>query len=484
MSATYEKPGTSVKVLANTRIINLGDATRITAIVGSGPTTRTIVDEAVVRTSQASDALSAYPASGVLVSKITNVPGVPNSQTLLVSQGGNQYNTGSASVNTNGQITWGSGSSADIPAVGSTYYVSYVYDCPASQYLPNTFSDKEMILAQYGAENNTTGILSVAGGINLENGAPGVMLCQATGSNSTAYKAAIDKLLKKTNIEDIVVVFPSGSAGWTATERNTVINYVASHINRAAAIGRERGLVFGSCGPDYQSDGFDVIGDASTPSTYLYTSNSIKNKNIQYIVPSSKITRMDANGNAMILDGNFAAAAVAGLRASRQKKSTPLHGFTVTGVTIEDEKWEEFEMDLLGSGNCTVLESRNGIITIRDHITTDSTNADTQEPSVVDIERLVVRSLRTGLNNTYCNKGFTINDQTPKLVVGSTASILQSLIDDEEIGAYGKNDNPATGETKISAVRNAVEPRRIDVSCSYQPLYPLKWIKVTVSVYI
>lgn len=483
MSATYEKPGTKVNVLENTRILNLGETARITAIVSSGPTTRIVVDEAVQRSTGSVDNLAVYPSTGVSVSRYAQIPGVPSSQTLNISDGGNLYALASGSCSVNGTITWSDLTGQNVPPAGTVYYVSYVYDCPASQYNPATFSDKDLILTQYGPENTSTGMLSIGGSINLENGAPGVTLCQATGSTVQGYKDAIDKLLKKTNIEDIVILFASGSA-WSAVDRNTVINYAISHLNRAAAQDRERGLLFGSAGPDYNPGGFDAIGDAATPSTYLYTAASIKSKNVTYFVPSATITRKDPNNNTMILDGNYIAAAVAGLRASRDLRSTPIHGFTLTGVTLEDEKWGETEMDQLGAGNCTVVESRGGVITIRDNITTDPTSADTQEPSVVDIERLVKRSIRNTLNNTYCNKGITINTTTPLAVAGTTNSVLQSLINDNEIAKYGQQDDPITGEVKTVAKQNAQEPRRIDVTCSYSALYPLKWIKVTVSVYI
>lgn len=481
MSGIYRKPGTEVEVVANTRIINLGETVRITAIVGSGPSTLSVIDQAVQRNTGSVDYLPVHPATGVNVTKFSNVPKVPDNQVLSISNAGNLFSPASASVAVNGQITWSDLNGQNVPSSGSIYYVSYSYDVPSTQYDPQTFSDKNLIIATYGSESNTTGILSVAGSINLENGAPGVIICQASGSTVAGYTSAIDKLLKKINIEDLVVVFPSGST-WSNSDRNTVINYAISHLNSAAAIGRERCLIFGSQNSDYSPGGFDLIGDAATPDSYIYTATAVKNEKITYAVPSI-CTRKDAGGAEMKLDGNFIAAALAGKRASRLKKSTPLHGQNITGVTLADEKWTEFEMDQLGAGNCTVFESRAGIITIRDHITTDPTSADTQEPSVVDVTHLVIRSIRTGLNNTYTNKGIVVTPTTPVSVMGTTASILQTLVNDGEIFTYGKEDNPITGETKITAVQNAQEPRQIDVTCSFKPLYPLKWIKVTVSIF-
>jgi hypothetical protein len=186
----------------------------------------------------------------------------------------------------------------------------------------------------------------------------------------------------------------------------------------------------------------------------------------------------------MTLDGNYLSAALAGVRAAQTKRSTPVHGFTLTGITLEDDKWNDAEMNQLGSAGCCVIMSKSGVITVRDDITTDSTSADTQEPSVVDVQRLVQETLRTVLNNTYTNKGKVITSTTINDVVATTASGLQSLVTSKEISAYGKVDNPLTGETKIFAKQNSQEPRQIDVTCSYLPLYPLKYLNVNVSVYI
>lgn len=479
MSTNYKKPGTEVEILLNPRIVNIGESTRIPAIVGSGPSTRLYQDIAITRSTGSIDYLAEYPISGVSITKAAFVPNVPSSNSLLRSQGGNLYNLATASVGVSGSITWPVVISEDIPISNTNYYISYSTDVSSTQFNPVTFTDSDDIETIYGTENNTTGILTIAGKLALENGSPGVTICQAAASTVQGYKDALDKLLKKTNIEDVVVVFPST---WNSSDRSSVINYALSHLDRAAAIHRERGLIYGSYSTDYAIGGFDAIGDVSTSNTYLYTASTILNENVQYVVPS-KCTRT-VGTTTVNLDGNFIAAALAGKRASRDKRSTPLHGFNITGITIEDEKWSEFEMDQLGAGNCTVLESRGGIISIRDHITTDPTSADTQEPSVIDEKRLVQRSLRTGLTNTFCNKGIVITNSTSRAVEAKTRSILDSIVKSGEIAAFGETNNPLTGEIPIVATRNLTEPRQIDVTCSFSPLYPLKWIKVTVSMYV
>lgn len=485
MSAKYRAPGTNVEVLDNPRIINLGESARITAIVGMGPSKRYVYSEAIQRSTGTVDYLSCSTQVAISATRASIVPttSLPSSYSVLRSNNGSMYQLSSATISpTAGTIVWPQVTNPDVPATGSVYYVDYSFDVPSTQYDPAIMSDKEYIVQKYGAESESAGILTTAALINLENGAPGVMLVQASGStySEAAYKSAIDKLQKKTNIEDLVVVFPKNT---TKANQETLLSYAYSHMLNMNGSYKERGLITGSPTSDFSSDGFDTIGDPSIPASYVGRAAALKNKNHVYVACGT-VKRKDAQGNYMTLDANFAAAGLAGLRASRAKRSEPVHGKTLAGFELTEEKWNDFEMDQLGAGNCTVLSSVAGVVIIRDNITTDPTSADTQEPSVVDQERLVKRSLRTGLNNTYANRGLTITPNTPDSVNSTAAAILGTLVNEGEIYEYGQSDNPLTGEKAIKSKQNPLEPRKIDVVCSVKYLYPLKWMDVSVSVYV
>jgi len=484
MSTVYAPPGVDVSVLANPRLINLGEAARVTAIVGMGPTTRVVVDEPVVRGTGSIDYLSMYPGSGGSVSQIAEFAGLYSGLINYVSRtaGGGLYALASASVSAGGSLTW-AGSGLDVPSAGTTYFVTYTYNVPTAQFTPTLFNDKQLIKATFGAESNTNGILSVAGSINLENGAPAVLLCQVTSSvyNEAAYKAAIDKLKKYDYIENIAVVFPSGSV--TRAQQETVLIYAFNHVMSMNDSRKERGLVQGSPSAEYASGGFDSVGSPSVSGSYTYRGTALRHEDNVYAVPSV-CYRVDESGNTMLLDGNFAAVAVAGKQIAQPLRSTPITGMAITGITMEDEKWSDFEMNFLAANGCLVLTSKSGVIKVRDAITTDPTNADTQEMSVISQKRLVKRSLRSGLENTYTGKGLVILPTTPNDVIATTEAILRTLVKQREIYDYGKTDNPVTGETKISAKQNSEEPRSIDVTCAIKYLYPLKWIRVTVSTYV
>ena len=484
MAVNYKPIGTTVTLYDNSRLINPIVPQKIPAIVALGASSISVIDEAIIRGTGSLDLTQQSNNTILSISKVSSTPGVEagNLSYRAISDNGVLYSIASASVSNPGGVSW-VGSGVNVPTTGSVYYISYTYALRDVQYNPAVFYDKGSIVSIKGEESNTTGILSVGGNIALENGSPGVILVQASGStyNENNYKTAIDKLQKRQDISYIVCLFPSGSV--TKLQQESLINYAHSHVITMNNNGRERGLISGSPSSKYASGGFDVIGDPSTPDTYAYRSNVIKNRHHTYVVPSD-VTRVGPDGQVMQLDGNFIGAALAGVRSAQSKKSTPVHGFVLNGVNIEDDKWTDFEMNKLGASSCCVVMSKGGIVTVRDDLTTDLTSADTQEPSVVNVQRLVKETLRNGLNNTYTSKGKVITPTTINDVTATTASLLQSLVTSEEIVSYGQVDNPLTGETKIFAKQNETEPRQIDVTCSYLPPYPLKYFSVSVSVYI
>jgi len=505
----YSPPKVDVNVVPNPRIINIAGEARLPAIVGIGPVVRYVVDEAVQRGVGGTDALAAYPSTNVVITKVAKRTGLVSGSSPDAIQGvnGSLYLPsgsipaggvfpvagyfGSNGLYTNGIISWNQEAAAvttgSVPATGSVYYVTYQFDVPASQFLPMTFSDKQSLVDFFGEENNTSGSLTIAASIALENGAPAVIVCQVSGSLASFsvanYRDAIDKLRKKSAIEEVIAIFPSGSLP-TSTFRNDVQTYLFQHTQLMNLNGRWRGMYYGVSSPLYNpSESFDLIGDSSVSNSYIGKAKAFSHEDVALVAPSV-VWRFDNNNIRIELDSAYAACAIAGVHAAQPLRSIPITGFPVTGINIEEDKWDMFQMNSLGAGGVLVLQNIAGLITIRDAITTDSTSADTQEISVVSQRRLVERTLSAKLFEVYTNKGKTINPSTVRDVEATTRSILNSLRQAGEIFGYGIKDDPNTGETKITAIQDVNEPRRINVTCSIKFLYPMKFINIVVSTFI
>ena len=482
----YRKPGVEVFVQENRRIINLGSEVKVPAIVGTGPTTLTAADEAIQHTSGSVDQLAhvPIPLSSVV---LTNLP-LTLAPSGSINYADNLYESGSDyTVTAAGAIAWtGSAGCVANPSMddGDVYYANYTHDVEAVQFTPQTFVDSKDILATYGDEDVSTGILSIAGRMALENGAPAVILCQVSGSETAAnYLTTINKLKKQHNIGYVSVVFSSGSM--SLANMRVVHGYLKTHADQMSqpSVGLERGAMIGDSSDVYAvSDGIDIEGSTEI-SDYTARAQAIGSKQVIYVAPAYG-TRTDKDGNVMELDANFAACAVAGLVTGQISEEIPVHGVQLVGYMIDDDRWSEFEMNQLGSKGCLTLYSHQSVVKVRDAITTDNTSAETEEISVVDIERRLKRSLRTGLTNAFVGRGLVVDEDTEDDVVGVAESVLKQLVRDGVIVSYGKTTNPDTGEVPIKASQDSSEPRLINLTCSYKPAFPLKYITATVNTYV
>jgi len=475
-SANYAPPSVNVNVISNPRIISGATASRYPAIVGIGPSSITVIAEPVIYQGDGivhSLKVAPLPGAGVTAFSRWGVTALANPVADVVGQ--NLYSTPTTTT-TSGTFTYATGS-ASKPTPGSPVYVSYTYTPdPAVQLAPELFFDADLVRNKYGAENNSTGSLTTAANIAFENGAPGVIVCQVSGSTAVAanYGAALEVLLKRNDIEDIIPVFPSGTL---SNVRSSTLPYLISHCLTAANFGKERGFIYGASSPYLCSGSVDTVAFLAS------AASAITFENASFVVPSV-IQRTDQNSNTFYVDGDMGGAALAGYRASLAKRSTPMTGAVLVGLTIQDGKWNEAEMNQLAAANCVVLESKMGIVTVRDAITTDPTSADTQEMSIIASKRLVKRTLREGLTRQFLGRGRVITPSTPSEVSNATIGLLKGLVQDEEIFGYGAKNDPSTGETAVSAVQNTLNPRQIDVTCSIKYLYPLKYLNVSVSLYI
>jgi len=387
---------------------------------------------------------------------------------------------------------------------GMVYYVTYSYAVDSDQFDPKVFVDDEDIINTYGEEtadiatqdfgpsgSTVSGVvcgnLTVAGRLALENGAPKVYLCQVdSGStfNAARYKDSLEKLEKLINVGKVIAVFPSGAV--SQSDIDTVHAYLKSHCERmsTAETKRERECIIGDAYTDFAtSGGHNTIGDISTDPSFIYKAQSYNSKRVMYVAPT-RFQRVNDQGTTMTLDGNYLACAVAGKILAQDPVSTPVTGMTIVGGTIPNELWSEAELNSLGAAGVTVITSRSNLMTIRHAITTNTASAETVEDSVVQIENKVKRTIRDRLRDMFIGKGIVIDDNTIYSVNAAVRSILDELVLSNVIYEYGTENNPLTGETPITAKQSTTEPRRIDVTFSYKPLYPLVWIKVTASTYV
>lgn len=452
----YKAPGVEVVSIANQRIISISEEVRIPAIIATGPSIRTVTDEAVVRSAgSGSDNRDYLENYGVTVVQVAAIPGVSGSYSNWA--GNWSYGAGSDEDNL-GYIQWDDGDAGDgQPREGEVYYVSYTYPVPSTQYDPTVFVDTDDVIAFYGEESSVTG-MTIAAKLTLENGAPAVMCVQVSGSADTDWLTAVNKLKKKNHVAYVIPI----------TTNSTRQNYIYNHclIESQPAIGHERECILG-------------MDSSSDVDAHVAKAVALKSWRAVLVFPSVDVTRDD-----FTLDGPYVAAAVAGAITGQEKVVYPATGKTLVGFAVPDEAYEPYDMNRLAANGVLVCYSVAGVVKIRHSITTDPTSADTQEVSIVASDDYVRRITRTRLDDVFINKGIVIGPNTPGMVEEAVKAIWTAMVRDEYIYSFGTKTDPLTGECPIKAVQDPNEPRQMNVTGSIKYLYPLNWIKVTFFLYV
>lgn len=461
----YTPPSVTVTSIANNRIINIAGDVRIPAIVGEGPSLRTVTDQAVTRGSGSGpDLLNITPSGSPGTVTLTKVAPYPGATSSYSNWDGYYSLSGSF-----GDIYWDPGATpgSTAPRQGETYYVSFTYPVPSTQFDPVLFTDSKDIINTYGSES-ASNKLTVAANMALENGAPAVMCLQVSGSASslTNWQSAFDKLKKKTNIAYVVPVTTDNSV-------SGVVAAVVQHCNEqsAPAIGHERSAIVG-------------MHSSASVDDHITKSDALDDKRAVLVAPGASVTRTTSAGTALTLDGAYIAAALAGLITAQSKPIQPVTGKIITGFVIPDDQYEPYQMNRMANEGITVIYARSGVNKVRHAVTTDPTSADTYEISVVAADDMVRRITRNKLTDAYIGKGLVITESTPSQVVGTVKAIWNSLVRDGLIFEYGTRNNPTTGEVPISAVQDPNEPTRINVTGSVKFLYPLNYITLEFFVYV
>jgi hypothetical protein len=494
----YSPPGTVVEVLPNPRLINLGDTTRLPAVVGYGRDRIWVTDQPVTATGTGTwtDILpgEAGGSTSVTITQIANVPaivvGAPNYSDQVYVTG--YY--GASPID--GKVHWAvSGSSSPQTVIGGIlgvvaqqYYASFNYAVPSTHYDPQLFVDKKDIYVAHGQENNASGtgscgILAMAGDMVLEEGAPGVWLAQSETDDVAGYKAAIDKLKRITSVSYVGAVFPSGS--WSQANVETIQAYLKSHCQQMEQMSRERAAVIGDLNTLTASTG-GRNKDTEALATYVNKAANYKDKKVTYVHPAygTRTTSIDRVQTTLTLDGPYVAVAVMGKRAAQVKPIVSVSGMQLNSIQLENDKLQVTEQNILGAGSVCVVSSTDNVVTVRHDLTTDPTSADTQSPTVVEGEFLVKRNLRKKINDMYFGKGTLVTPQLPDSMAASTNAILDTMVANNDIYARGQVSNPASGEVPTRAWQDATEPRTVHITCSVKYLYNLDWCKISVSTFV
>lgn len=196
-------------------------------------------------------------------------------------------------------------------------------------------------------------------------------------------------------------------------------------------------------------------------------------ENTVLVSPSKFKRAFPAYGVTGFVGGQFVAAGIAGMIASRPVSSAltkkSLSGFIEvvpwsSGLSVQDQN-DDAAVGLM------VINQSKGLITVRHSVTLATDSSARRELSVVRAKHRLIESVRDTLDRQII--GNLIADENAPIVVASAVEgVLSELLQQRDIVDYGPP----------SARLLSLEPTTIQVKFSYRPAFPVNYIDVSFSL--
>jgi hypothetical protein len=188
-----------------------------------------------------------------------------------------------------------------------------------------------------------------------------------------------------------------------------------------------------------------------------------------YFYPDQIVVQ--AGGQNVLVSGYYIAAAAAGYESGTGNIAMPLTNKTLSGFTIlQNKQFSPFTLNQLANAGVTVLQPVAGGGNVVWGITTSQSGfVEEQEISIVFIRDRIAKSLRSGFKAFIGQPG---DDQIVAKLSGRAQSLLTSFITGGLITAYAD----------LLVIVDSVDPTQYDISVRVQPVYPVNFVFIKVSV--
>jgi len=379
------------------------------------------------------------------------------------------------------------------PALDTSYYVSYTYVRPATDYnTPKLAFSLDEVLNDIGGLDGTN-LLGIGAQIAFQQNAPFVWYVQVNDADDDGvytkedYKTAIDGCANKEEVTDIVPLMPNY---FTDADYDNIASHLRQHVidESSVFIKHER---LGWFGRKVNTD----IGDKSTQYSFVYTATQLL-----YAVADSpgrgrlilvgpswvKKTIVMETGQELVmtLDSSFIACGIAAKQNSFDNVSESLLRKTITGFDSIEE-WSPEQVDYAASYGVCVVSYKGGLLILLDPITTEPTDIEFQEISAMCQKDLVTARMREYLDDNIV--GIVPDDLDDFIwdIKGAIVIVLKSAISDGIISTY-KDENGLTREvdtTKdIEVRRDETDATKYIFKYWYNLKYPAKRLFGTYTV--
>lgn len=347
------------------------------------------------------------------------------------------------------------------PTVGDLYFVSYEFEKENfGPFIITNEQDNEILIGPVNGENR----LSLAVRMALRNGALAVAARQIPREfgqplgSVESYIQAIDE--QKTRLPGDVNQYFLVPLRYDPD----LVGFLKQHVEQQSSefFGNRRLGVFG----------FSL----NTSTNHIIdTIKSLKSDRMWAVYPDGVIVSyQDALGREIEIpvDGSFLAAALVGRLVSPTIDSaTPLLTIQLVDVKRLFRRVDTITRDKIMSAGVIYFKDVGTAVEIIDAYTTDPANILTAEPNVNMIDDEIADALQQSLKQFRGRKSLAgLDGEIAEAIAGvmnSKASPARQIV-----AAYNN----------ISVAINPLDPREGEASVNYAPVFPFKWLRVTLNV--
>lgn len=457
--ANYVSPGVQFLELVGGDLSSTSTGFNTTAVIGLGRAWYQVRDLELVKGEEDTDAILLSDGSKAEKGDILEVQGIGTIPGFYNFVEGTDYTIDEDKTT----ITW---KSENKPTKGTSFYIKYKKNKSEEDYKAVRFYDKDSIANTFGPEyiNGVINTLTLGADLVLEGAgqsAGGVVCVQVKEDKEAEWKAAIDKL-DNWDIQTVIVL---------KQDSMSLRSYLIQKVNELSTslYAKERTTFITPLDKD------------ATAETLAAQRDALNNDRVTYFANKGvTITLTDAetlDEEEVEVDAIYACANLSGIEGNPEYSfSEPMLRKQLTSrITLsEKQRFNPLERNNLCSNYLSVFEfdDNNGLANVFDVFTTDSTNVVTETRSVRRVTDLLRKNIRVQLDKRYI--GQKAIETTAESATATVSSILTNFVSMGEIGAF----------KDVSGAYDSVNPKQLNISFSYRPIFELKYIKVTLSTYV
>lgn len=313
--------------------------------------------------------------------------------------------------------------------------------------------------------------LSLAAKVAFENGATELVLCAAAPVDPAASTDAAKSASRRTNLAaayEKTSTLPSvnllvGLATGIATADATgALTDLSTHLSNAADDGFPR---FGVIG-------FDAA--VTTAPDALLATSGVKNKRLMlaYVGPSGLLMYSGTANATFAASHAYLAAAYAGRMASLATqraltKQSVSSFYGLAGTPLSNSLKNQYSQ----AGVAVAEVNRLGRLVVRHGVTTDNTNVNTREASVVRARDALVSMVANGFADSDLI-GQPVDDEILLVVKAAVQDFLETAVLGGVIVAY----------SGLAVRQRSTDMTVVEVKFAYKPAYPLNYIAISFSI--